>query len=111
MAIATKEKVTVLKWRDDLYRGRGKRPSAEDVILLIKVSESTLPYDRGGKLALYAESGVPEYWVVNINEQVIEVYTDLAEGTYGSVRVAQKGETLPLPVGFHVNIAVSDVLG
>lgn len=103
--------LTLLRWRDDMYRGRGKRPSAEDVILLIEVSESTLRYDRGGKLALYAEAGIPEYWVVNIKADVIEVYADPSEGKYQTIRVAHRGDILQLPGGLDVGIAVSDVLG
>ncbi len=40
-------------------------PTAADVLLVAEVSVHTLPYDTGGKLAAYARSGIPEYWVVN----------------------------------------------
>ena len=101
--------ITILQWRDDFYAG--KRPLPEDVILLVEVSKSTLKYDRGEKLTLYAEAGISEYWVVNITKGVIEVYTEPAESKYQSVRVARRGETLQLPGGLEGSIAVSDVLG
>jgi Uma2 family endonuclease len=103
--------ITLLRWRDDLYRGRGKRPSADDVLLLIEVADTSLKFDRGAKLALYAEAGIPEYWVVNLKKDVIEVYTDPAEGKYQTVKVAHRGEALQLPGGLEGSIAVSDVLG
>lgn len=100
--------ITILRWRDDFYRE--KRPSPEDVILLIEVSETSLKYDRGSKLTLYAEAGIAEYWVVNVKGGVVEVYTDPSEGEHKSVRRVRRGETLQLP-GKLGSITVDDVLG
>ncbi len=101
--------ITILRWRDDLYRG--KRPLPEDVILLVEVSHKTLKFDRGDKLKLYAEAGISEYWVVNIADDIVEVYTDPDEGKYRSVKKATRGDTLQLPGGLEGIIAVDDVLG
>lgn len=101
--------VTILRWRDDLYAG--KRPLPEDVILLVEVADSTLKFDRGSKLQLYAEVGVSEYWVVNLVNGLIEVYSDPGASKYKSARKAYRGETLQLPGGLEGSIAVSDVLG
>lgn len=101
--------LTVLRWRDDFYSGQ--RPGAEDVILLVEVSDSSLKYDQGVKRALYAEAGIAEYWVVNLADSVVEVYTHPGEGTYTSVRTARRGEMLPLPDELGGSIAVADVLG
>ena len=101
--------ITILRWRDDFYSG--KRPTAEDVILLVEVSDSSLAYDRGSKRALYAEAGVAEYWVVNLVDKVVEVYTNPSGGAYQSLRTVQRDETLPLPGGLTGGIAVADVLG
>lgn len=48
------------------YRGRGVVP-LESVALLVEVSDTTLAIDMGKKLRIYAEAGVPEYWVVDLN--------------------------------------------
>jgi Uma2 family endonuclease len=53
-------------------------------LLLIEVAESSLEYDRGEKAALYAEAGVPEYWVLNLVDREIEVFRDPGEGHYWS---------------------------
>ncbi len=101
--------ITVLRWRDDLYRG--KPASVEDVIFPVEVSQSSLKYDQGEKLVLYAEAGIPEYWIVNIKKGIIEVHTEPAEGKYQSVQVARRGESPQLPGGLEGSIAVSAVLG
>lgn len=48
-------------------RGEGAIP-ASSVLLIVEVSASTLDFDLGVKAGLYAEAGVPEYWVVDLNE-------------------------------------------
>ncbi len=50
--------LVLLKWRDDFYESRPAGP--EDILLIIEVSDSSLEYDRGEKLALYARFGIPE---------------------------------------------------
>ena len=101
--------ITLLRWRDDLYRG--KRPRPEDVILVVEVSNSTLAYDRKVKVPIYAEAGIPEYWLVNLVDKVIEVYKDPGEGKYLSVKKVQHGETIQLPGGLRGEIAVAEIFG
>ncbi len=100
--------VTILKWRDDLYSG--KRPMPEDVILIAEVADSSLKLDRGSKLGLYAEAGVQEYWVINLVDGIVEIYTNPSAGKYQVVRAAHEGETLRLPGGLDGGVAVSDIL-
>ncbi|MGL6076160.1 MAG: Uma2 family endonuclease [Fimbriiglobus sp.] len=52
-----------------------QHPTASDVCLLVEVSDSSLDYDLGEKLALYALAKIPEYWVVDIPHQQIHVFT------------------------------------
>ncbi len=62
--------------------------------LVIEVADSSLDADRDVKGPLYASSGVPEYWLVNLVDEVVEVYTDPVGGRYRSARAASIGETL-----------------
>jgi len=101
--------LSILRRREDYYVG--KRPTAEDVVLLVEVSESTIRYDQGSKLALYAEAAIPEYWVVNVVKGVIAAYTNPSEGEYQSVRVAHRGELLQLPDPLEGSIAVTELIG
>ncbi|OAV44913.1 Uma2 family endonuclease [Lewinella sp. 4G2] len=69
------------------YAQRDGNPIVDDIDLLIEVSDSTLSFDRTIKTNLYAYSGVNEYWIVNLVENVIEVHLspDLKSGLYNSV--------------------------
>jgi Uma2 family endonuclease len=58
----------------DDYAARAPVPA--DVALLIEVADSSYPKDSGPFLRTYAASGIPVYWIVNILERRIEVYTD-----------------------------------
>jgi len=51
-----------------------RHPTASDTLLVIEVSNSTLRYDKGTKLPLYARCGVPEVWIVNVPAGCIEMY-------------------------------------
>ena len=101
--------IAILKWRNDLYAG--KRPLPEDGLLLVEVSDSTLKFDRGAKLQLYAEAAIPEYWVVNLVDSVVEIYTDPDVGKYRSTRLAHRGEMVTLPGEVGGSIVVADILG
>jgi len=101
--------VAILKWQDDFYSARRVMP--EDVLLLIEVAESSLDYDRGEKLKMYAEVGIPHYWVVNITERVVEVYAQPEGGTYTQGHRARSGETLALPDDLSGEVKVDDILG
>ncbi len=81
-----------------------------EALLVIEVSDSSLSYDRGRKLAAYARNGVPEYWIVNITAETIEVHRDPKGDAYGTVSVLRKGDTvIPLNAP-DARVAVSDIL-
>jgi Uma2 family endonuclease len=88
----------LLKPAADDYTSRHPGPS--DVFLLIEVSDTTLDYDREEKLPAYGRAGVPEVWIVNLNEQTIEVYRDPNFAGYGSkaiLRAGQQAQPLAFP--------------
>ena len=100
--------IAVLKWRDDFYVG--KRPTSEDALLVIEVADTSLSADRGPKRTRYAKAGIPEYWIVNLRNNVVEVYSNPAGGNYSVERITGKGETLPLPGGFQGVVSVDEIL-
>ena len=84
--------IAVLKLRDDLYSSG--HPGPADVLLLIEVSDTTLSYDRDVKLPMYAQFDIPESWIVNIPDGVVEVYTDPSDGEYRTRRVYAADESV-----------------
>jgi Uma2 family endonuclease len=66
---------------------RKSRVTAADVVRLMKVSDSTLAFDRQRKMQLYARHGISEYWIVNVQDRQLEVHRAPANGSYSSVQV------------------------
>jgi Uma2 family endonuclease len=69
-------------------------PVTEDVLLLIEIGDTSLTYDRGTKLRLYAEAGIPEYWVVDASAEVVEIHRGPAAEGYGETRRLTGGATV-----------------
>ena len=63
-----------------------RRPNASDTRLLVEVSDTTLAYDLGKKMCMYAEANVAEYWVIDIPHRALTVHRDPAAGRYRSVQ-------------------------
>jgi Uma2 family endonuclease len=87
---------------------RGAHP--DQAGLIVEVAHSSLPKDRGIKARLYAESGVPEYWIVNLVDRLIEVHTEIVGGAYTRVTPRRPGERIALQQFPDVEFAVEDVI-
>jgi Uma2 family endonuclease len=72
-------------------RIRKARPQAVDVVLAIEVSYSSLGDDRGEMYELYAAAGVPEYWIANCIDNVVEVHRQPRDGAYRDSFVVKPG--------------------
>jgi len=66
--------IVLSKPRRDYYKR--SLPTPADVLLVIEVADSSLAYDRGVKMPLYAQAGIAEAWIVNLIDRWIEVYRD-----------------------------------
>jgi len=89
-----------------------KRPSLahpQTALLLIEVSDSSLRKDRRIKLGIYAEAGVPEYWIVNVKEMTIEVYRDPSGDQYASKQILRDGDVARPRMVPGVEIAIADL--
>lgn len=76
-----------------------RHPGAEDVLLLIEVSDASLSYDRTEKLSAYGRVGIPEVWIVNLIQLTIEVYREPHFTGYGKKSVLRAGDGIA-PVAF-----------
>lgn len=79
-----------------------KHPSGRDVLLLVEVAESSLSTDRY-KAGIYAAAGVEAYWIVNLPQRTVEVYTSpVQEGAvwrYTKTRIYPETEKIPVELG------------
>ena len=78
--------------------------------LVAEVAEASLRKDRSVKAGLYARAGVPEYWIVNLVDRLIEVHTDVAGAAYTRVIPVRPGEVIRLRAFPDVEIAVDDIV-
>ena len=53
-----------------------RAPRSDDVVLIVEVSQSTYRFDTRVKLPRYARAGIPVVWIVNLDERVVEVYSE-----------------------------------
>ena len=87
-------------------------PRPNDVLLLVEVSGSTLDYDRDVKRSLYARAGLPEVWIVNLDDQQIEVHRNPDGDVYRTRHLTGLDDTVtperPAPIG---TVPVRDILG
>jgi Uma2 family endonuclease len=71
-------------------------PHPDRALLVIEVADSSLRKDRDIKRDIYAEAGVPEYWIVDVGGRAVEVHTEPRDGAYRSVvRVGLDGVLAP----------------
>ncbi len=101
--------ISLLRHRQDRYRTA--HPTPEDILLVVEVSDSSRAYDRGVKLPLYAEAGIPEVWIIAPDEDGIERYADLIDGEYRRMERFQLGDALAPALLPSAQMWVSALLG
>ena len=100
----------LLRPRDDFY-GTGERPNAQDVLLVIEVSDSSLAYDRKVKLPLYAQFGIGEYWIVDVKARLVEVYRDPDGNAYRTKSTHGAYDQLTLALAPDITIGLGQLFG
>ena len=101
--------ISLLKPRSDFYTKA--HPGPEDVLLLVEVSHTTASYDKTVKAPLYAESGAPEYWQLDVTKDVLIVRTDPQDAEYQNVRVFRRGENITIGKLPAVSFSLDELLG
>jgi Uma2 family endonuclease len=91
--------------------GDHDRAHPECALLVVEVADSSLQHDRAAKGPLYAGMGVPEYWIVNLVDERVEVHTDIVRGTYSRVVPYRRGEQIGTAVLAGAPVEVATVLG
>jgi Uma2 family endonuclease len=102
--------------REGAFEDKKRHPKPKEVGLLVEVSEGTLARDRGMKKRIYARARIPVYWIVNLVDNQIEVYTDptgpVKRPGYRGEQIYKPGDSIPLVLdGKEIaKIDVNDIL-
>ncbi len=65
-------------------------PYPEDILLVVEISDLTLIYDQTIKLSVYAEAGISNYWIVNLNARQVERYSQPYQNAQGEFSYLNK---------------------
>ncbi|MEF8982616.1 Uma2 family endonuclease [Thiohalorhabdus sp.] len=100
--------LALLRPRGDWYSN--ELPGPEAVRLVIEVADASLPYDRETKLGLYAGSGIPEAWLVDLVNNVVAVYSQPGDSGYGHRQIAGVGDNVEVAGLGGLRLEVADIL-
>ncbi len=89
--------LVLLTPRADFYER--SHPKALEVLLVVEIADSSLEFDRQTKSALYARAGIREYWLVNLVDDLLEVFQEPSPGGYKLMRKVFPGESVA-PLAF-----------
>ena len=101
--------LAVLKPREDFYAS--KHPTAEDVLLVVEVAETSLAYDRTVKVNLYGRKGIGEVWLIDLVSEAVELYADPANGEFRVRERFGRGDVIASRAIAGLEISVSAILG
>ena len=101
--------LVLLRPRADFYAEA--HPSVADVLLAVEVADTSVDYDREVKLPLYAQAGLPEVWLIDLQESRIEVYARPQGGAYQQRIEVIADATLTSLTIPQLALAAADLLG
>ncbi len=102
----------IVRGTEDDYRHR--HPTAADILAVLEVADASLRRDRTTKQRIYADAGIERYFIINLPQRTIEVYTQpqIGHGRYAQSTTLTLDQTLPCPTaaGREVTLNVRDLL-
>jgi Uma2 family endonuclease len=101
--------IAVVTRRVDFYLHA--HPTPTDIHLLIEIADSSVNYDLRIKTSIYARSGVPEYWVVDLVHDVMEVRSNPVGGDFAEVRTLRRGDVVMSSIPSLAGIEAAALLG
>jgi len=101
--------ITLLHVRSDFYAEA--HPTPADVLVIIEVADSSVELDRQVKLPLYAQAGIPEFWLANLPNDTVEFYAQPVNGVYQVAKIFGRGETVTSQMVADLQMGVDEILG
>jgi Uma2 family endonuclease len=78
---------------------RTRHPGPGDIDFLVEIADTSLAWDRGEKLTAYARAAVPTYWILNLIDRQLEVFTSPTTDGYQIRQVLGLGDRASLVIG------------
>ena len=100
--------IALLRHHDDFYVEA--HPTSDDILLLVEVADSSLERDREKGRNTYAKHGIPELWIANLRDEVVERYRNPTPDGYGDMNTFNRGDTISPELLPDVELAVDDIL-
>ncbi len=85
----------LLRKRADGYKS--VHPAAQDILLVVEAAESSLPRDQKIKMPAYASAGIPDYWIADLEREVLIIHREPDAGGYGMID-KRSGEDVVSPL-------------
>jgi Uma2 family endonuclease len=101
--------IIILKPHPDFYES--KRVSSEDALLVVEISDTSLVFDLKTKLAHYASSRVQEYWIEDLQHNLLLVFRGPAGSNYKESLTFRRGDRVSLLAFPDTTLKVEDLLG
>jgi Uma2 family endonuclease len=86
--------LAILKRRQDFYADC--LPTPKDILLIIEVADSSIDYDHDVKSPLYSAAGILEMWLFDVNQKIIEAYSQPSRFGYKQIHRYNEGDTLSI---------------
>ena len=101
--------IALLALRADFYRDKRVEPA--DALLVVEVMDSSVAHDRKVKLPIYARAGVPEVWLVDVNDDTVEACRQPSASGYRDRRLGDRTSTIA-PLAFpDAALAIPELVG
>ena len=100
--------LAILKWDDGFYENQ--HPGPKDILLLIEVALTSINYEEEVKLPMYANAGIIEFWIINVEDQVIEVYRNPDGHLYKIKEIYKTTDTINC-VSLNKTLLANSILG
>lgn len=98
----------ILKLREE---PRTEHPGPSETLVAIEVADSSLRFDRNVKAPLYATAGIPEFWLVDLNAETIEVRRKPSKTGYEELQTLRRGDKLACAAFPDLALDVAEILG
>jgi Uma2 family endonuclease len=100
--------LALLRWRDDFYP---ELPTAEDVVLVVEVADTSGSVDRVTKLPAYGRAGIAEAWLVDLAAGVVEIHLEPSAAGYRQVNLHRPGHVVSATVAPGLTVVIDEIFG